>query len=100
MMRMRHSTWQYSAVFGGSVLLAAQSSVLLYFKEKPWASAAEFCFSMATIVFGIYLVSVILLRLSGRLEFTYSDAEIASGFYQGAERHREGAGNGQDGERD
>jgi hypothetical protein len=89
MMRMRHSIWRHSAVLGGSVPLAVYCTGRPYFSEKPWATAM--------IVFGVYLIGVILLRATGRLESTYSDAEIASGFYQG--RHREGAGNRQDGER-
>ena len=87
MMTLRYSTWRRSIPLG-AVLMGLCFAGEIVFRERPWAVVFPILFWAVMITSVIFNLAVGLLKKAGLLEFTYTDADRASYFYDMEQQHR------------
>ena len=79
-MTLRYRTWRCSILLGAG-LIALSFVGGICFCEERWASVFDLLFWAVVVVVVVFNIAVRLLKKGGLLEFTYTEADRASYFY-------------------
>jgi len=91
-MKLRYATWRRSVTLGG-VIIALCFAGGIFYREERWVGVFDVLRWLVVAGGVTFHVVVTLLKKTGLLEFTYTEADRASYLYNMEELHRQMTGN-------